>query len=374
MSPKKILIVFGTRPEAIKMALLVRVLKENPAFDARLCITGQHREMLAQVMELFELEADYSLDVMQPGQTLSQVTSLILTRIDDVLVDFKPDRVLVHGDTNTTFAASLAAYYHRIPVGHVEAGLRTGDIYSPWPEEINRRLTGVITDMHFAPTNRAADNLRRESVPDDQIHITGNTAVDSILWISNKLAKDKTLQAKYDQQFSMLNADRPLMLVTGHRRENFGDGMLNICKALQELAKRGDVDILYPVHLNPEVKGPVHNLLGDLPNVHLIPPQDYLSFVYLMNRAKFILSDSGGIQEEAPSLNKPVLVMRETTERPEAVDAGVVKLVGTDKDTIVREAVKLLDDPVHFDQMASKGNPFGDGSTSLQISKILTAL
>ena len=331
MKKKKILVVFGTRPEAIKMALLVRMLKDRPGLETRLCITGQHREMLQQVMELFGLVADYSLDVMAEGQTLPQVTSRILTRIDTVLSEFRPDRVLVHGDTNTTLSATLAAYYHRIPVGHVEAGLRTGDIYSPWPEEVNRRLTGSIADMHFAPTVKAAGNLRREGVPEGNIHVTGNTAVDAILWISGRLAGDSALQERFEKEFSFLDPGRSLVLVTGHRRENFGDGMLNICGALKELSERDDIDIVYPVHLNPNVRGPVNELLEGRDRVHLIPPQDYLGFVWLMNRARFILSDSGGIQEEAPSLDKPVLVMRDTTERPEAVEAGVVRLVGTDR-------------------------------------------
>jgi UDP-N-acetylglucosamine 2-epimerase (non-hydrolysing) len=373
MDKKKILVVFGTRPEAIKMALLVRTLKDSPSLDARLCITGQHREMLQQVMELFGLVADYSLDVMTSGQTLSETTSRILTGLDGILTEFQPDRVLVHGDTNTTLSASLAAYYHRIPVGHVEAGLRTGDIYSPWPEEINRRLTGCITDLHFAPTQKAAENLYREGVPARQVHVTGNTAVDAILWISKKLAGDETLQARFEAQFPFLDTGRNLVLVTGHRRENFGDGMLNICGALKKLSARDDIDIVYPVHLNPNVREPVNRLLGDCRNVHLVPPQDYLGFVWLMNRAKLILTDSGGIQEEAPSLDKPVLVMRDTTERPEAVEAGVVRLVGTDSDEIVRQATILLDDRDSFDQMASGQNPFGDGTTSKKICAIVEA-
>ncbi|WP_372628273.1 non-hydrolyzing UDP-N-acetylglucosamine 2-epimerase, partial [Arsukibacterium sp.] len=328
----KVLSVFGTRPEAIKMAPLVNLLKEDSEIDSRVCVTGQHREMLDQVLSLFAIKPEYDLAIMKSGQDLYDVTTSILLKIKPVLRDFQPDIVLVHGDTSTTFAAALACYYEKIAVGHVEAGLRTGNIYSPWPEEANRKLTGAITSLHFAPTDTSAANLLAENVAAKSIMVTGNTVIDALLQVVDKITEDEKLSSAFASQFPYGQNGRRLILVTGHRRESFGDGFEQICAALAELAKTfTDCDIVYPVHLNPNVREPVYRLLSDVSNVHLIPPQDYLPFVYLMSKATIVLTDSGGIQEEAPSLGKPVLVMRDTTERPEAVSAGTVKLVGTNR-------------------------------------------
>ena len=364
--PFKVLLVFGTRPEAIKMAPVVRALKDSPRIDARVCVTAQHREMLDQVLDLFDITPDFDLDLMKPGQGLFEITSGVLEGLKGVLSDVAPDLVLVHGDTTTTLSAALAAYYQRIPVGHVEAGLRTGNIYSPWPEEINRKLAGAITRLHFAPTEKSRQNLLDENTPDGHICVTGNTVIDALLEVVGKLEADTSLSAQYDEAFA-LEPQRRLILVTGHRRESFGDGFERICDALARLAEREDVQIIYPVHLNPNVKGPVEERLGALERVKLIPPQDYLPFVHLMRRAHIILTDSGGVQEEAPSLGKPVLVMRDTTERPEAVDAGTVKLVGTDSDLIVREVCALLDDQAAYEAMSQAHNPYGDGLASGRI-------
>lgn len=362
----KVISVFGTRPEAIKMAPVVKALAVCPDIDARVAVTAQHREMLDQVLHLFDITPDYDLDLMKPGQGLTEITTGVLAGLKPVFEDFKPDLVLVHGDTTTTLATSLAAYYQRIPVGHVEAGLRTGNIYSPWPEEINRKVTGAITRLHFAPTERSRANLRAENVDDAQIHVTGNTVIDALLDVVGKLDRDTAQSAAFDAEFG-IDPGKRLILVTGHRRESFGDGFQRICDALAGIAAREDVQIIYPVHLNPNVKGPVEDRLGALGRVRLIAPQDYLPFVHLMRRADIILTDSGGVQEEAPSLGKPVLVMRNTTERPEAVDAGTVRLVGTDTDLILSEVTTLLDDSAAYDRMARAHNPYGDGQAAPRI-------
>ena len=369
----KNLIIFGTRPEAIKMAPLVRAFKnENKQFDTRVCVTAQHREMLDQVLDFFEIIPDFDLNLMKPGQTLSDVTSGVLKGLEQVFETWTPDVVLVHGDTATTFAASLAAYYHKIKVGHVEAGLRTGDLYSPWPEEANRQLTGVLANYHFAPTQSSYENLIKENVNPANIIVTGNTVIDALLQVKQKVEQDQALVTQFQQEFSFLDADKKLILVTGHRRENFGQGFLNIFKALANLAKKyTDIQIVYPVHLNPNVQQPVNELLAGIENIHLIAPQDYLPFVYLMNRSYLILTDSGGIQEEAPSLGKPVLVMRDTTERPEAVQAGTVRLVGTDVNTIERSVTILLENPNIYAEMSEAHNPYGDGTACQQIIDFL---
>jgi UDP-N-acetylglucosamine 2-epimerase (non-hydrolysing) len=362
----RVLTVFGTRPEAIKMAPVVKALAGAEQIEARVCVTAQHREMLDQVLELFNITPDYDLNLMKPGQDLTDITAGVLHGLKPVLTEFNPDLVLVHGDTTTTLATSLAAYYQRIPVGHVEAGLRTGNILSPWPEEVNRKVAGAITRLHFAPTERSKQNLTAENVSENQIFVTGNTVIDALLDVVRKLDDDTAISQKLDMALG-INTSRRMVLVTGHRRESFGDGFQRICDALASLAERDDIQIIYPVHLNPNVKGPVEERLGSLNNVHLITPQDYLPFVHLMRRAHIILTDSGGVQEEAPSLGKPVLVMRDTTERPEAVDAGTVKLVGTDSGLIIDEVGKLLDDPAAYDAMSHAHNPYGDGQAAQRI-------
>lgn len=369
---KKILTVFGTRPEAIKMAPLVHALAEDDRFDARVCVTAQHREMLDQVLELFEIVPDYDLDIMKAGQELDDVTTEILNGTKLVLKDFKPDLILVHGDTATTFAASLAAYYQQIKVGHVEAGLRTGNMYSPWPEEANRKLTSVIADYHFAPTLGSSDNLLREGVSKNGITVTGNTVIDALFWVREKLKKDVSLSDELYSKFDYLDPNKKLILVTGHRRESFGGGFERICEALRQIATNNpNAQVLYPVHLNPKVQEPVNTLLRGLHNVFLIEPQQYLSFCYLMTRASIILTDSGGIQEEAPSLGKPVLVMRETTERPEAVDAGTVRLVGTEVELIVDQTNLLLSNSNEYQKMSRSHNPYGDGLASGRIIEFI---
>ena len=367
MKYKKVLLVFGTRPEAIKMAPLALALQQSPDIEAEVCVTAQHRQMLDQVLGLFELKPDYDLDLMQPGQDLYDITSRALLGLRDVYKQAQPDLVLVHGDTTTTFAASLAAFYQRIPVGHVEAGLRTGDIYSPWPEEINRKLTGAITALHFAPTDKAQQNLLTENVAANTVSVTGNTVIDALIAVVDKIQKDEALNRELAAKFDFLDPNKRLILVTGHRRESFGGGFENICRALHTLAKNEDVQVLYPVHLNPNVQEPVNRLLKNTVYVFLIDPQDYLPFVYLMSRAHIILTDSGGVQEEAPSLGKPVLVMRDTTERPEAIEAGTVKLVGTDYQTIVDTAQTLLDDEEAYQAMSFAHNPYGDGKACQRI-------
>ena len=371
---KKILITFGTRPEAIKMAPVVKALLNNPHFETRVCVTAQHRQMLDQVLELFAIRPDFDLNLMKPGQDLTDITSNVLIGMRDVLRQWRPDWVLVHGDTTTTFAAALAAYYEKVSVGHVEAGLRTGNIYSPWPEEMNRRLAGAITSLHFAPTERARENLLREGVAPGCIHVTGNTVIDALLDVIARVRRDTGLNRSLAELFPFLDPGKRLTLVTGHRRENFGAGFERICHALRRLGERDDVEILYPVHLNPNVQEPVRRLLSDNPRIHLIDPQDYLPFVYLMDRSYLIITDSGGVQEEAPSLGKPVLVMRDTTERPEAVDAGTVRLVGTDTEMIVSEASQLLDDHQAYERMALAHNPYGDGKACSRIAATLREL
>ena len=368
----KILITFGTRPEAIKMAPVVAALKANPRFETKVCVTAQHRQMLDQVLELFEIRPDYDLDLMKPGQDLTDITANVLQGMRETFRDWRPDWVLVHGDTTTAFAASLAAFYEKIAVGHVEAGLRTGNVYSPWPEEMNRRLAGAISSLHFAPTERARQNLLHEGVAPKQIHVTGNTVIDALLKVVARINGDAKLLEKLSARFLYLDPARRLILVTGHRRENFGEGFERICLALKKLAERSDVEIIYPVHLNPQVQEPVNRILGGSHRVHLIEPQEYLPFVYLMNRAFLIITDSGGVQEEAPSLGKPVLVMRDTTERPEAVEAGTVKLVGTDTDRIVQESFRLLDDSAAYESMSHAHNPYGDGLSSMKIAEIMS--
>ena len=373
---KKVLIVFGTRPEAIKMAPLVNVFqKDSINFNIKVCVTAQHREMLDQVLSLFQIMPDYDLNIMQPGQNLYNVTANILLKIKPVLEDFDPDLVLVHGDTATTFATSLAAYYQKIKIGHVEAGLRTSNLYSPWPEEGNRRLTGVLADYHFSPTKSNRKNLLDEGVNDSSVFITGNTVIDALQLVINRIDADRSLKLNIEKtivQSGFTEIDSKFILVTGHRRENFGQGFLNICEALKVLAEGNpDINILYPVHLNPNVRKPVNELLSNISNINLVEPFQYEEFVYLMSRSYLILTDSGGIQEEAPSLGKPVLVMRGTTERPEAIEAGTVKLVGSDQDNIIKEVQKLLNDNSEYQKMSKAHNPYGNGKASEKILNIL---
>jgi UDP-N-acetylglucosamine 2-epimerase (non-hydrolysing) len=367
----KILNIIGTRPEAIKMAPIIRALAADARFESRVCLTGQHREMLDRVIQLFAITAHYDLDLMRPGQNLTDLTAALLSGLRSVLEDAKPDLVLVHGDTSTTLAGSLAAFYQRIPVGHVEAGLRTRNIYSPWPEEINRRVAGTIATLHFAPTETAKANLLVESVPEGNIVVTGNTVIDALHLMVERLERDKAQSQEFDAALGVDPARR-LLLVTGHRRESFGEGFERICLALKKLAGRSDLQIIYPVHLNPQVKGPVERHLAGIANVRLLEPQDYLPFVHLMRRAHIILTDSGGVQEEGPSLGKPVLVMRETTERPEAVDAGTVELVGTSIERIVESVTRLLDDGAAYERMAKARNPYGDGKATGRIIEAIS--
>lgn len=369
---KKILLVFGTRPEAIKMAPLVKTLQAHSGFDAKVCVTAQHRQMLDQVLHLFNIQPDFDLNLMKPGQDLSDITSGVLQGLKPVLAQWRPDAMLVHGDTSTTFAASLAAFYQRIPVGHVEAGLRTGHLYAPWPEEANRGLTSVLAQWHFAPTATSRSNLLSEGVSPGSIHVTGNTVIDALLQVREKIASSPELRRQFYQDFNFLDPHKRLVLVTGHRRENFGNGFERICQALVRIAREhADVQVVYPVHLNPQVQEPVRRLLGGIDNIHLIEPLDYLPFVYLMDKSTLILTDSGGIQEEAPSLGKPVLVMRETTERPEAVEAGTVRLVGTDVENISTQAGTLLTDSQAYQAMAFAHNPYGDGHACQRIAQAL---
>lgn len=367
MEKNKLLIVFGTRPEAIKMAPVVKAFQQDERFDARVCVTAQHRDMLDQVLNLFQIEPEYDLDIMKQNQGLTGITCSILTGLEKVLEEFKPQRILVHGDTSTTFASTLAAYYQKIAVGHVEAGLRTHNIYSPWPEEANRKLTGALADLHFAPTETAQNNLLAEGVKKESIVVTGNTVIDALLEVKQKIEQDGELFRQLSELFPFIDRNKKTVLVTGHRRESFGGGFEQICQALQSLAVRQDIQIIYPVHLNPQVQEPVNRLLQNIDNIHLIKPQDYLPFVYLMMIADIILTDSGGVQEEAPSLGKPVLVMRDTTERPEAVAAGTVKLVGADRQKIIEGVNQLLDDPAAYQAMSVAHNPYGDGLASQRI-------
>lgn len=375
-SMKNILIVFGTRPEGIKMAPLVRELK-SAAANVRVCVTGQHKEMLKQVLDMFEIEPDFDLQIMKQGQDLFDITSRVLLGMREVLKSWVPDIVLVHGDTTTTFAASLAAFYHRIPVGHVEAGLRTHDLYDPWPEEANRTLTGHIATMHFAPTANSRMNLVREGVPVDAIHVTGNTVIDALLYVVNRINQDHSEKQRVEEIICRLGytpTDRRLVLITGHRRENFGDRFVSVFSAIRDLGvKYPEVDFVYPVHLNPNVCVPAREILSGYDNIHLMEPLEYVPFVYLMSRSHIILTDSGGIQEEAPSLGKPVLVMRNTTERPEAVEAGTVKLVGTDRKRIVEQVSMLLDSDSAYEEMSRSHNPYGDGGAACRIAEIVLA-
>lgn len=366
----KILTLFGTRPEAIKMAPLVRALAQTEGVQSIVCSTGQHRQMLDQVLELFSIPVDHDLDVMVPGQTLNGLFARLLTRIDALLEDLRPDCVLVHGDTSTAAACCLAAFHRGIPVGHVEAGLRTGDLTQPFPEEMNRRVVDVMARWLFAPTVTSRDNLLQENLQ-GQVHITGNTVIDALDLAVQKLEREPQVGEDFARRYPWLDDRRRLVLVTGHRRENFGDGFRQICQALAELSRRDDVQIVYPVHLNPQVRDVVMPVLGDHPNVHLIEPLDYLEFVWYMRRAHLVLTDSGGVQEEAPHLGKPVLVMRNTTERPEAVAAGTVKLVGTDSARIVQAVEAFLDDPALYAQVARSVNPYGDGKASQRIVSAL---
>lgn len=368
---KNVLIVFGTRPEAIKMAPVVSELRRSPMLNVKVCVTAQHREMLDQVLSLFDITPDYDLNLMRVGQDLSEITSRVICEMRPVLADCRPDMVLVHGDTTTAMAAAMAGFYAKVPVGHVEAGLRTNDIYSPWPEEMNRRIVGRLATIHFAPTVLARSNLVNEGVATDTIHVTGNTVIDALFDVINRLENDHALNAELENRFSFIDPTKRMILVTGHRRENFGGGFENICLALRKLAEREDINIVYPVHLNPNVQEPVHRLLSELSNVMLIDPLEYVPFTYLMKRAHIVLTDSGGIQEEAPSLGKPVLVMRDNTERPEAVTSGTVRLVGTDVERIVGSANALLDDTEHYSQMAGAHNPYGDGKACLRIREAL---
>lgn len=381
---KRILLVFGTRPEAIKMAPLVKEFqKHSDKFDTIVCVTGQHREMLDQVLHIFEIVPDYDLNIMKQGQDLYDVTSRVLLGMRDVLKESRPDIVLVHGDTTTSTAAALAAFYQQISVGHVEAGLRTHNIYSPWPEEMNRQLTGRIATYHFAPTPLSKQNLLSEGVQESHISVTGNTVIDALYMVVEKIKRDKALdtglenllkQSGYD--VNRLNDGKKLVLITGHRRENFGDGFISMCKAIKTLTEKyPNVDFVYPMHLNPNVRKPIHEVFGEelsgLNNMFFIEPLEYLSFVYLMEKSTIVLTDSGGIQEEAPGLGKPVLVMRNTTERPEALEAGTVKLVGTDYDRIIKEVSVLVEDQVHYDKMSKAVNPYGDGNACTRIASCL---
>lgn len=381
---KKIMLVFGTRPEAIKMAPLVKEFQKHPdIFQTIVCVTGQHREMLDQVLNIFDIRPDFDLNIMKQGQDLYDVTARVLTGMRDVLREAQPDVVLVHGDTTTSTAAALAAFYQQIPVGHVEAGLRTHNILSPWPEEMNRQITGRIASYHFAPTALSRQNLLQENVDDAHITVTGNTVIDALYWVVDRIKNDRSLDAELEEVLRLAGYDvnrladgRPLVLITGHRRENFGDGFINMCTAIKQLTERyPNVDFVYPMHLNPNVRRPIHEVFGDdlsnLGNMHFIEPLEYLSFVYLMEKSTIVLTDSGGIQEEAPGLGKPVLVMRDTTERPEALEAGTVKLVGTDREKIFNEVSTLLDDAAAYARMSQAVNPYGDG---LACSRIVERL
>ena len=376
---KKILLVFGTRPEAIKMAPLVKELEKDSHFNIKVCVTAQHREMLDQVLDIFDIIPDYDLNIMKQGQNLYNITSDILLNMRVVFDDFKPDIVLVHGDTTTTFATSLSAFYNQIKIGHIEAGLRTGDIYSPWPEEANRQITGVLANYHFAPTITSKNNLLKENKQEDSIVITGNTVIDALFLALDKIRLDTKLEKqilyKLENFKYKFRDNRRVILVTGHRRENHGDGFINISKALKELAlNNSDIDIVYPVHLNPNVQKPVRDILSNIENIYLIEPLEYQEFIYLMNKSYFIITDSGGVQEEAPSLGKPVLVMRDTTERPEALDAGTVKLVGTNRLKILQEAQNLLDNKIEYNRMSKSHNPYGDGKACIKIIKFLKGI
>ncbi|MGV8941731.1 MAG: non-hydrolyzing UDP-N-acetylglucosamine 2-epimerase [Lysobacter sp.] len=371
LKTKKVMVVFGTRPEAIKMAPVVLALRAISGIEVLVSVTAQHRQMLDQVLELFAIVPDDDLDIMEPGQTLPGLFARMLTGMSALMERRRPDLVLVHGDTSTTFATALAAFYAKVPVWHVEAGLRTGNLQAPWPEEANRRLTAPLSSCHFAPTDGARQNLLAEGVADDTIHVTGNTVIDALLQVRSLLEHDPTLRDTVAGQLPQFGDGKHIILVTGHRRENFGEGFEGLCNGLRRLALRGDTEICYPVHLNPSVQEPVNRILGGLPSVHLLPPLDYLPFVEMMRRSSLIITDSGGIQEEAPSLGKPVLVMRDTTERPEAVESGTVLLVGTDADHIYDEASRLLDNAQAYRRMSQAHNPYGDGCAAQRIAEVV---
>lgn len=363
----KVLVVCGTRPEAIKLAPVLKALESESRVEVKFCVTAQHREMLDQVLNIFNIQPYYDLNIMKEGQDLTDVTVACLTGLRDVIQDFQPDRVIVHGDTTTTISASLAAFYQQIPVSHVEAGLRTGNMYSPWPEEANRALTSVIADRHYAPTKLARENLIAEGIKPETILVTGNTVIDALNLIVSELNSDVNLRNKLTHDFKYLDTSKKIILVTGHRRENLGDGIYSICKALKELALKENIQVVFPVHLNPKVATVVYKILGDLPNIYLISPLDYVSFVYILSNCDIVITDSGGIQEEAPTLGKPVLVTRETTERPEAVEAQTVKIVGSNVTNIITEATRLLNDDAVYTAMSRAHNPYGDGTACIKI-------
>ncbi|MFV3410567.1 non-hydrolyzing UDP-N-acetylglucosamine 2-epimerase [Bdellovibrio bacteriovorus] len=368
---KKLLFVFGTRPEAIKMAPLVIKAKDSKLFNVKVCVTGQHREMLDQVVNFFGIQPDFDLNLMRPNQTLNDVAKFVIEGLDKILSSESIDCVLVHGDTTTTMASSLAAFHRKVPIAHIEAGLRTHDMYSPWPEEMNRRVAGLLTRWHFAPTAISEKNLLNEGVPQGHIHVTGNTVIDALHLVVKQIESKGAVEKELSEKFPFLNDKKRMILVTGHRRENFGAQFIDICKGIRKLAENHDVQIVYPVHLNPNVQTPVKEILGDVPNIYLLPPQDYVPFVYLMTKSYLIITDSGGVQEEAPSLQKPVLVMRETTERPEAVAAGTVKLVGPSGKKIYEEATLLLKSESEYQKMAGALNPYGDGNACGRIVEVL---
>ena len=368
---RKILVVFGTRPEAIKMAPVVKACKARPDLEVKVCVTAQHRQMLDQVMDIFGLSADFDLNVMAPNQTLADVTCKVLKGMEGVFAEWTPDMVLVQGDTTTVMAAALAAFYHKIAIGHVEAGLRTGNLYSPWPEEANRLLAGCLANQHYAPTPRSRENLLKENKDPKTVFVTGNTVIDALHEAVKIMDGDAALKARLAAQFHFLDPAKRLVLVTGHRRENFGEGFIHICNAIKRVASRPDVQVVYPMHMNPNVRKPVNEILGGLANVNLIEPLDYLSFLYMMRQSYLIMTDSGGVQEEAPSLGKPVIVMRDTTERPEAVDAGTVILAGTETESMASAAERLLDDAAFYDKMARAVNPYGDGLAARRIAELV---
>ena len=368
---KNVLVVFGTRPEAIKMAPVVKACRACPELEVKVCVTAQHRQMLDQVMDIFGLTADFDLNVMAPNQTLADVTCKVLKGMEGVFTEWKPDMILVQGDTTTVMAAAMSAFYHKIAIGHVEAGLRTGNLYSPWPEEANRLLAGCLANQHYAPTPRSRDNLLKENKDPKTVFVTGNTVIDALHEAVKIMDGDEALKARLAAQFPFLDSAKRLVLVTGHRRENFGDGFIHICNAIRRVAERPDVQVVYPMHMNPNVRKPVNEILGGLSNVHLIEPLDYLSFLYMMRQSYLIMTDSGGVQEEAPSLGKPVIVMRDTTERPEAVEAGTVILAGTETDAMASAAERLLDDRDFYDKMARAVNPYGDGLASRRIAELV---
>lgn len=372
---KRILVVFGTRPEAIKMAPVVHALNSSPSMETRVCISSQHKELLLPVLELFDIEFDYDLDAMRPNQTLTTITVRILEALERIYAGFAPDMVAVHGDTTTALSGALSAFYHKVPVAHVEAGLRTFDLTSPWPEELNRKLVGGIADLHFAPTESARGNLLLENVGEGSIHVTGNTVVDALLYMRQKLNDQSQLRRQAEKKFSFLDSGKKLVLVTGHRRESYGSGFQSICDALIDVATEFEeiVELIYPLHLNPNVKEPVTERLSDISNLHLIDPTDYLDFIYLLEQSHIILTDSGGVQEEAPAFGKPVLVMRNKTERTEAIDAGSARLVGTDREKIFNAVSGLLTRPDIYREMSRVSNPFGDGNAAKRITKAIVS-